>query len=158
MPGALGGGPTIVVIGILGVVGVPLIMARPAVAQIITAAAAVVDVPRQGTPVRDPERLAEIHGQKAGDTIEHHLRRHGLQICFQGRQIPVEVAADDVLAAIVHLQLTEGGRLMLARPDRGLGEHEKAVRIVVKVEPGRQGHPIVRELRKVGRGRFARWL
>ena len=77
----------------------PLIMSRPAVAQIITASAPVVDVPRKLAPVRDPERLAQIDGQKAGDTIQDNLGRHGLQIRFQGREIPVKIAVDDVMAA-----------------------------------------------------------
>src|SRR5262249_49018552 len=99
-------------------------------------------------------RLAQIDGQKAGDTIQHDLRRHRLQIRFQGREIPVEVATDDVLAAIIYLQLTDGGSLMLPRPDSRFGEHEKAVCISMVLEPARQGHAIICKLREVCRRRF----
>ena len=58
-------------------------MARPAVAQIITASAPVVDVPWKLTPVRNPERLAQIDGQKASDTIQYHL---GLTYHRMGRR------------------------------------------------------------------------
>src|SRR6266571_2315758 len=80
--GALGRRPTIVLIGVIIVVLVPLIIAGPAIAQIVASSATVIDVPRQLAPVRDTERFAQINSQKAGDTIQHVLRWHGLQIRF----------------------------------------------------------------------------
>src|SRR3954469_13775533 len=123
---------------------------EPFVAEVIAAVAAAVDVPGQLPPVVWFERYAEVDGKEANDPAEHDFGRHLLKVFVQRVEVVREILDYGAGPGILALAPFQGRTIVVAGPDRRVGQHDEAIRKPVVFEPTRKCHAVVGEFCEIG--------
>src|SRR4051812_18755588 len=131
---------------------------EPRETEVIAADTATVDVPGQPPPVVWFERFAEVDGQEADDPAKDDFGWHLFKILIERGEVVREILDHGAGPGILPLARFQGRTIVVAGPDCGVGQHDKAIREAVVFEPTRKCHAVVGELCEVGGRRLGREL
>ena len=128
----------------------PAVGREPLITQVIAADAATVDVPGQFPPVAWCERFVEVDGKEADDPAEHDFGGHLLKVFVERVEVVREILDHGASPGILALTPFQGRTIVVAGPDRRVGQHDEAIRKAVVFEPACECHAVVGEFCEVG--------